>query len=370
MNTEAEKSNLNTKTESDFSFKEMLFTSVKDFLQMFTQWKLIVIFIVAGGLLGLAVSFIKSKTYTARLSFVVEDTKSGAGSIASAMAGQLGFDISSLSGSSGIIGGDNVLQLLRSTRFIREALLSFYDDSAKSHQTLADQYADVYKLKNKWENDNSINKKISFSVLRNQPSRTEDSLLQVMIEKISKKQLSVDKPDKKLSIFEIEATMRDEMLTKLFCERLLKNVTDFYIDTKIGRQKRNVERLQKRVDSIDVLLNRQTYISTEDYSRLIDANPVYTSPNVNAEISQRNKIVLSTVYTELVKNLEISKTALIQETPTVQIIDSPELPLKVNRIKWYAGLLFGCVAGFVVCIIVLSFFKKEMDAIALKRQQG
>lgn len=369
MSTETPKSNLSSKAEADFSFKEMLFTSVKDFLQMLTQWKLMLIFVVAGGLSGLIFSFIKSKTYTARLSFVVEDAKSGSGSLASAVAGQFGFDISSLAGNSGIIGGDNVLELLKSTRFIKETLLSFYNDSGASGQTLADQYADVYKLKNKWANDRAVNKRVSFWILRNRPSRTEDSLLQVMIERIAEKQLSVNKPDKKLDIFEIEATMKDEKLAKLFCERMLKNVTDFYIDTKTSRQKRNVERLQRRVDSIDMLLNRQTYISSEDYSKLIDANPVYTSPNVNAEISQRNKVVLSTIYTELVKNLEIGKTALIQETPTVQIIDSPELPLKVNRVKWYAGLISGCAGGFIIGIVFLSFFKKEIDAAALKQQQ-
>jgi uncharacterized protein involved in exopolysaccharide biosynthesis len=69
-------------------------------------------------------------------------------------------------------------------------------------------------------------------------------------------------------------------------------------------------------------------------------------------VRERDKIVLSSIFTETVKNLESSKTMLAQETPTVQIVDEPELPLKKNRLKYSIGIL----TGFLISGILFSFY--------------
>ena len=121
----------------------------------------------------------------------------------------------------------------------------------------------------------------------------------------------------------------------------LKTATDFYIETKTRRLATNVKRLQDKADSLERSLNRKTY-STADVSRmLLDANPAYTTSGVTAEISSREKFMQSTIYAEIVKNLEMSKTALIQETPTVQVVDEPMLPLKNNHIHFLIAALVG-----------------------------
>lgn len=348
-------------TEPEFSFQKMIANYLQKTRKAFKSWKTIVICMLVAALLGIAYATVKSRTYTARLTFIVEDAKSTGGSMVSALAGQLGFDIAGMTGGNGMLAGDNVLELLSSPHFVKSTLLTNYDDSANNKTTLADEYAIAYHWKEKWKNNKEINKDIDFSVLKTKASRLEDSLIQVMILRITEKELNISKPDKKLDIFEIEATMRDERLTQLFCERLLKITSDFYVDTKTGRTKRNVERLQKRADSIGVLLNHQTYKSSSENTKLIDLNPAYTTSGVTAEISARDKLVLSTIYTEVVKNLEVSRTALMQETPTVQIIDHPELPLKLNRVKWPTGLLIGAILGFATSLIWLIFLKNNDD---------
>ena len=64
---------------------------------------------------------------------------------------------------------------------------------------------------------------------------------------------------------------------------------------------------------------------------MLNLNPAFATAGVDLEISNRDKVMLSTIYGEVVKNLEISKTALIQETPTVQLVDQPELPLEKEQ---------------------------------------
>lgn len=317
------------------------------FKQSLLRWKLWSGMMLIGMLLGLVYSFIKPVQYQARTVFVVEESKStGSGSLMSALAGQFGVDIGNLSGASGILAGDNVLQLLKSEQLIRKTLLSWYDSA--SNTTLADAYAGLYKLSDKWKQ--KIPQPISFAVLRKGPSRLEDSLLKRIIERHVQKELSVAKPDKKLGFFEMNVTMRGEVISVLFSQRLLKTATDFYIETKTKRLLTNVQRLQAKADSLLYMLNRKTYSAADANRLLLDINPAYANPEVSAEISSRDKVLQGTIYAEILKNLEISKTSLIQETPTVQLVDEPVYPLKNNAWLWWEGLLYGAMLGAVLGI--------------------
>lgn len=357
MQSETNQIRSNESTEEVFSLQILLQGWRDDLLFALSYKKIIAFFILAGTLSGIGYAWIKHTTYSARLTFVVEEAKSGGGSIASALAGQFGFDMSSLSGTSGILAGDNVLELLKSRSLLKKTLLTPYSENTKS--SIADEYATVYGWKEKWKEDSKINKLVNFPPNQEKFSRLEDSLLQVIIKRIVEKELSIAKPDKKLGFFELQITNRGEILSKLLCERLLKITTDFYVETKTKRLTNNVMRLQRRSDSLGILLDKKTHTSAETNQFLLDANPAYADPMVNAEISSRNKYIQGTIYAEIIKNLEASKTALIQETPTVQIVDSPELPLTENKTKWYWAGLAGGVIGLLVSLLLIILGKKK-----------
>jgi hypothetical protein len=65
------------------------------------------------------------------------------------------------------------------------------------------------------------------------------------------------------------------------------------------------------------------------------------------------------VFAEIVKNLEISKTSLIQETPTVQVVDRPEMPLKKNENKWWMGMILGGLVAVIGLIGVITLFGEQ-----------
>jgi hypothetical protein len=172
-----------------------------------------------------------------------------------------------------------------------------------------------------------------------------------MTESILNGEFEIAKTDKKLGFFEVNVTMKDEKLAQLFCNRMISQSTNFYINTKTQRLRDNVNRLQKRADSIGMILNHKTYAAAAANQNALDLNPAYTATNAKVEVNERDKIVLSGIFTETVKNLEASKTMLAQETPTVQIVDEPELPLKKNHLKYSVAILggiflFGLVFGF------------------------
>lgn len=329
--------------EPEFSFKKLLSDRADDVKYVFQFKKSMAAVLLVAGCLGALFAWKWPVTYTARLTFVIDDAKSTGGGGLSSLASQFGFNLDGIGGASGVLAGDNVQELLKSNKLIKETLLSSYDKGTT--WSLADQYAKAYKLDKKWLNDSKIGKLVNFPVGAKKYTRLQDSLLHELTIRIVDGEFAVAKPDKKLTFFEVNTTMRDEKLAQLFCVRMIKQGTDFFIQTKTGRLRNNVNRLQHRADSIGVILNRKTYAASSASQTLLDLNPAFTSANATADIRDRDKLVLSSIFTETVKNLEASKTMLAQETPTVQIVDEPEFPLKKNRMK-YSGTMLLFMIGF------------------------
>lgn len=335
--------------EPEFSFKKLINERIGDIKYVLRFKKTLALALIIGGLLGVLTTWLWTPTYTARLTFVVDDSKSSGGSGGlSALAGLAGMDLNGLGGGSGVLAGDNVQELVKSHKLIKATLVTAYD----STQTLADRYAAIYKLNKKWLKYSADGKITRFPLNGAHNTRLQDSLLHEMTTLILNGEFGIAKTDKKLSFFEVNVTMKDEKLAQLFCNRMIKAATDFYINTKTKRLKNNIQRLQQRADSIGEKLNHKTYTSAAASQGILDINPAYTSPNANIEVKERDKILLTTTYTETVKNLETSKTMLAQETPTVQIVDEPELPLKKNYLKYYISIPMGIILG----VILLSFY--------------
>jgi hypothetical protein len=336
-----------------------------------TNFKLVLIVVLIGAALGLVYSIFKPVRYNAEITFSVEDSKSIGGGLLSSLGGSIGMDIGSLTGAgNGVLSGDNVLSLLKSKSMMAQCLKSPYPatnnivskdsnkQAAVTNYTIADRYADVYGLREKWAGNDKIGRAIYFGQ-PDQNLRLQDSLLKLIIKRIEEKELSVVKPDKKLSFFNIAINTKDELMSLMITKGIIKIATDFYVDAKVGRLKNNINRLEKRTDSISNLLNQQTYSATEDARLLLNVNPADINAPVYSEISQRDKMVLTTIYAELMKNLEVSKAALIQETPTVQIVDQTGFPLERIETKWYEGILLGAILSLLAITGLLLFRAKD-----------
>jgi hypothetical protein len=315
---------------------------------LLSKWLKILVFGVMGSSIGLGYAFWKPVEYTSKLSFVVEDAKSSVGGLAS-LAGQFGFDLGGASGG-GIFSGDNVLLFLKSEGLIRETLFTPYDKMGKI--TLADRYAEVRKWKEDWLNDEKIGH-VNFSQYssRTMP-RKEDSLLQEIVSDIINSDLSVLKPDKKASFIEVKVTTRDELFSKYFSERLVKIATDQYLDSKIKTKALNVAKLQSKADSLAALLNNKTYLAASSQQSLVDANPALRTVPIASEISSREKAMAATIFAEVVKNLEVSKTILSQETPVIQIVDQSTFPLPREKVSKIKSLILG---GILACFILIFY---------------
>lgn len=355
--TNYQPSTINQQSSDEISLKELIQKLGDWYRYLKTQWWKIAIAGIIGGALGFVYAWMQPITYTAKTTFVVEDAKSGPslGGLAS-LAGQFGVDVGG-GGGGGLIAGDNILLYFKSESLAREVLLSPWDTTEK--ESIADRYVQAYGLQDKWIKNKHIGS-ISFPVNMNGKSfsRLQDSLLQSIINnQILKTQFSISKVDKKAGFIQLSVTMQNEELTKKYCDNLLEIAVKRYVTLKTERQQKTVNILQNRVDSISYLLIRKTSAAAalQTVAATMDVNPLYkTNTTVASELTTRDKTMLTTVYAEVVKNLELAKFTLSQETPVVQVVDVSLFPLASNQSSKLIYTILGLLISAFLIVVYLS----------------
>ncbi|TKC56939.1 lipopolysaccharide biosynthesis protein [Pedobacter hiemivivus] len=342
---------------SDEISLKQLFFNLRDWCNyLLSKWVIIVLIGGLGGILGFTYAFFKKPMYTATTTFVLEDAGNGASALGSlgGLASMVGIDVG---GGGGIFQGDNILELYKSRTMIARTLLTEIDYLGKK-QLLIDRYIDMNGLRDKWKGKPELNlirfKKLDSGLSESNFTRLQDSILLAIVKEIGEKYLVVGKPDKKLSIIKAEVRALDEIFAKDFNDQIVKNVNDFYVQTKTKKSIENVEILQEKVDSVrsvmDGAINKAAAVS--------DATP---NLNVTRQIqriapiqrSQFNAETNKAILAELVKNLELSKISLHKETPLIQIIDSPIFPLTIDKMGRMKGIALGAI---LAVFVVISFF--------------
>jgi len=324
-------------------------------LYLFSQAKLFLVMIIAGLIIGVGYYFWQKPKYIGKASFILEEKSGGMGSGLSGLASQFGIDIGSLAGSAGLFAGDNILDILKSRTIIEKVLLTKIDVSkSESGFTLADSYLEWSKQKQKWA-DNEQLSKLSFtnSISGKVNTRLQDSVLLVIYQKLSKKNLSVERVNKKGSIIEVSVSTQNEVFSKLFAERLVVETIKMYVDLKTSVASRNIVRLEQRSDSLMNLLNSKSYKSAS--LQILDANAAYKSVGVPVEVAQREKTVTYALYSEVMKNLEASRMALAGQTPVINLLDNAKYPLENMKMELWLLMFIGSGVGFGIAFLIAFY---------------
>jgi hypothetical protein len=349
---------MNANASDEISLKDLLLNLRGWRKYIIAKWKIILIACLIGAVFGLTLSFLIRPIYKAELSFALQDDNSSSASglgAAVGLASQFGIDLGASAG--GAFTGDNLIELLKSRAMIENTLLTPIDLDGEK-QTLAHLYMTFNKFQDDWKND-AVLSKVDFlpGVDRSKFTLHQDSVLGVFYRKILKKNLTVDKTDKKLSIIDVEVDSKDELFSKYFAEVLVKKVSDFYIDTKTKRSSQNVMVLQRLTDSVRRELNSAItgVASTSDVNP--NPNPTLQILRVPSQHRQVDVEANGAMLTELVKNLELAKISLRKETPLIQVIDTPILPLEQEKIGKLKGIVIGGLLGGILTIITLSLIR-------------
>ncbi|WP_295127377.1 Wzz/FepE/Etk N-terminal domain-containing protein [uncultured Chitinophaga sp.] len=348
--------------QEDITIKDLI-VKTQDWTRfLFKKWWIILLVSALGGGIGLLLAFFSKPKYAAELTFIVEDTKGGQMSNYAGLASQLGINLGNGAAGGSVFAGDNVIEFLRSRLMIERTLLASVMVDGKQ-LTLAEMYLNVTGLTEAWVKHPKMSRvKFPVNADRERFSIDQDSVLNLIQLSISKQHLTISKADKLLSFITVKIVSPEQRFSKLFTERLVNEAVDFYVQTKTLRSKNTVEKLQARADSIEFLLNRKTYSAavTED----LNANPARNVARVGTELALRDKLVLQTMYAEIVKNLEFAKMSMDQQTPLIQVVDTPRLPLKKEKLGKFKGLMIGGFTGafLIILYLVLARLYKEIMA--------
>lgn len=321
---------------------------IKDnYISLYKKYIYVILpFVIFSGFFGYMYSLYVKPIYTANLTFALEDRTSGMSNLGN-IASQFGINFGNSEG--GAFAGENIIELIKSKNIVKKTLLT-QTGTKNDNELIANIYI---RNSGKFIFTTKSNQYINIvDFEQNINTRKNDSILNTIFEEIINEKLTVTKLDKKLDIITVKMRSHNELLSKIFCEKIVENVISFYTETKVGKSRNNIKILESKIDSVKNELNL-AFLNRADF---IDQNNSIIKQRANVpKMRQEIKVqMLSALYTELVKNLEISKITLLREEPLIQIIDQPTFPLEKAHISKFKCFVIGILVGFVIVAVVFT----------------
>ena len=326
--------------------------------QLLWQKKLkIIIVSVIFGLLGSFYALFKKETYEAHLTFVIDESQESAGLGAiSGMASQFGFNLGGAS--SGTFSQTNIQEIITSRRVVEEALLKRGIIDGEE-DLLINHHIAFNDLRKNWKGTNIEN--LYFTSNREEFTLQHDSIIGLAYFNLTNGNISTSIEDES-NIVKISCVSKNEDFAKLMIESLAHKLEEYYTIFQTAKSKNTLDFLSFRADSVLLELKNAEY----RYASYKDANfGVQRAKGLLEEIRLKRDVeILNIMYGEIVKNLEISKFTLLNNKPLLNIIDSPTLPLKVNKLSVVFSFILFSILGSVVysfILIVKLIINEEMS---------
>ena len=313
---------------------------------IFQHWLLITIVGIVAGVGGILYSSYQKPEYKSHLSFALDDgdNSGGIGNFLN-LASQFGLNIGS---GKDMFAGDNILDIMKSRRMVEKVFLSVDTFNNKPYSLI-----EYYLGKSGERKSNSKIKNIHFLAgqQRSTFSYQQDSLLYKTYLKFSDRNIVADRPDRKLSIYEVSVTSPDEKFTKDFTDRLVAETNNFYVEIRTKKAKETLDILEKRVEAMKGNLNSS--ITDKATVQDVNINPAFTKAQVPVQKQQANIQVYGAAYGEMFKNLELARFQYLNEIPLMQIIDEANYPMeKIKSGKLQMAVLF---AFFAIMLVLITF---------------
>ena len=255
---------------NEFSIKYFI-DRLKEFFNFLVNLKIQIFFTtISVVFFTISYNYIMPPIYYAQTSFVLDnDSSNGMGEISS-IASLAGINPSSFIDASSLFQIDNIQDLYRSDAMLKKTLLS-QGIFNKKENLLINRLGEIEKKISKWNLNN-----ISFDN-NLKLNRSHDSIIKKVIKKIREKNLIVSKPSRKTTILNISFNHKNEEFAKIFNEKLVLNVNNFYIKSKSFKTGLNLNILQKESDSVRLVLNNSIQILAALDEGLPNLNPLLNS---------------------------------------------------------------------------------------------
>lgn len=295
--------------------------------------------------------------YAAPLTFMLNQEKEasvGAGAI----LGSLGL------GGGGDGGGNTSLKLLELGKS-RQVLGRVLFDSATvdgKTQLIADHLIDIYGYHQEWEESEALK---GFYFGDEMPT-TDDRTGNRVFKSLHNRLVSEENGLMKMTVNELSGlfdlrvkTLRPE-LSIVLTEGIYSQLSEYFVTASVSGKEKTLRQLRERADSVKTELG----VTEARLARFQDRSSrvPLRQETVRGQELNRQVLILSTMYAEIVKNRETAAFLLASEKPAFNLIDGPLEPLRPSRESWSSALIMGGLLGGVLMGIILFFTKLVRDA--------
>ncbi|MBK9023501.1 MAG: hypothetical protein IPL69_05900 [Saprospiraceae bacterium] len=159
----------------------------------------------------------------------------------------------------------------------------------------------------------------------------------------------------KTGIMKFSLSSLNQDLSIEFVKNLFKHLSDFYINKSIEKDLQTYNLLKGKVERLYNKMNGKEYASAEQDNKSLGV--WQETERLPSRINKRDATITSIVYSEAVKNLEITEFTLQNKTPFIQQIDVPFKPLfpitKSIVLYTILGLIIGISMSSILFILRL-----------------
>ena len=355
--------------DDEITLKELIL-KIKEFYAEIIKNKFLILLIALPFVLYMTYKSYGAKySYNAKLTFMVNQSEGGVSGLGS-LLGQFGF------GNDKELNKTKITQLAKSRNIVEKALLSKVKIN-ENEDILANHLITNLDTNGLWM-------RIPFYLkpFREESSYKEFRFKNINVDSFDLDELSIlkslyltivggeDAPggivnngfDKESGILNIVSNTSEAELSIELTNKIFDNLSEFYVDKTVEKQKATYDLVKAKSDSLLFLLQSKEagYSSFEDKNLGIwNQTSALPGKRYSRDIQK-----LTLMYAESLKNLEFADFALKNTTPFIQPIDRPILPLKGNKASLLKSLITGFLLGIFIGITFVAGRKIYRDAMA------
>ncbi len=360
----SDNNNQNTYIEEDeITLKELILKLQEFYREVVSHWKLVILITVPFVLFFLFRAFTTPATYPASLTFMVNEDEGGGIGGAMAILSQFGFGGG---GGGGKYNLEKILQLSKTRKIVQSALFNKTTIN-DNHDYIANHLIDLYDYHEAWEESEIGLKNFKFTHVEiDRFNLTENAALKTLHSKViggeNVEGIFSTGINEEAGIMNFKVNSESPDFSISLVNNLYNHLDTFYTEKTIEKQQSTYDLVREKVDSIQNELNAKEgrLAKLKDSSRNIYTN----TDNLRESRLGRDVQVLSIMYGEALKNLEIADFSLKNKTPFIQLIDAPIPPINpIGESKLKAIILGGFLGGFLAIgfIIGRKIFRDAMS---------
>ena len=324
------------------------------------DWKKMTITCFTFGIIAIIVAFNIPKIYKASVSLAPETSEnSSLGSNIASVASMIGMDMNFGQGNDAIYP-EIYPDLMQSTRFI----VGLFDIKVQTEDgKITTTFYDYLKTKQKspfWEELIDYGRNLFKKKTKGNISKKVDPF------RLSKEQMDIVnaissdidcKVDKKTSIITIEVTTQDPLISACMADSVKARLQLYITNYRTNKAKADVAYMEKLYKQA-----KENYTKVrKQYAEFSDANEemLLNSYKSKQEELENEMQLQYNMYTEVARQLQLSKAKLQEKTPAFTVVQNSTVPSKHSNKPKIIILLQFIILGFILRFCFLIYYRRK-----------